>query len=173
MRANILKDEKVNWRILAIDGCNNTANLGSLIRSSTALGIDAIILSHDCCDPWYRQSIRVSMGHIFKMPIIRVSSLSETLLRLQRECHVQTFGAVIDEDVGRLDQVNTTTARWCGIVGNEDKGISKEVRDICLRENQKHGNLLRIDMKKNVDSMSITVAGGIFLHDLRRLEDRR
>ena len=46
---------------------NNTANVGSMIRSASAFGIDLIILSDDCCDPYYRQSIRVSVGHIFNI----------------------------------------------------------------------------------------------------------
>lgn len=167
---NILKDKNDQWkesfRILAIDGCNNTANLGSLIRSGTALGMNAIIISNDCCDPWYRQCIRVSMGHIFHTPIIKVNSLTNTLIHLQSECNMLTWGAVIDQNVHRLMQLKDITKRWCGIVGNEDKGISNDVRNACLRENGQYGGLCRIDMASNVDSLSITVAAGIFLNGL-------
>jgi len=133
----------------------------------------AILLSNDCCDPWYRQSVRVSMGHIFKKPIVRVTSLSETLHALQHTYGVQVYGAVIDENAQKLKNIAIQSGqhnRWCGIVGSEDKGISKEVRAVCENKDKTIGGLIRIDMSENVDSMSITVAAGIFLHGLRRLE---
>ena len=168
LRQHVLKDDKPNWRILAVDGCNNTANLGSLVRTGTALGVDVILISHDCCDPWYRQCVRVSMGHMFRTPVVRVENLAVTLERLQTECQLMTWGAVIDDNVNRMGSMkkNTVSSRWCGIVGNEDKGMSVDVRNVCLREDGKHGGLCRIDMAHDVDSMSITVAAGIFVNGL-------
>ena len=60
-------------RLLALDAVSNAANMGSIIRTAAAFSIDAIILSDDSCDPWYRQSVRTSMGHVITVPIIRVS----------------------------------------------------------------------------------------------------
>ena len=74
--------EKKEWRLLGIDGINDLANLGSMIRTSSVLGIDAILISHDCCDPWYRRTIRVSMGHVFRIPIIRCPDLALALRQL-------------------------------------------------------------------------------------------
>ena len=166
LRENVLRDDKKCWRVLGVDGCNNTANLGSLVRTATALGIDAILLSSDCCDPWYRQAVRVSMGHVFRTPIVRVESLSATLCMLQDEGEMKTWGAVIDDHVVRLKGLKSASERWCGIVGNEDKGMSADVREVCERQGGRHGSLCRIDMATDVDSMSITVAAGIFLNGL-------
>eukprot|EP00592_Proboscia_alata_P015881 CAMPEP_0194397252 /NCGR_PEP_ID=MMETSP0174-20130528/125447_1 /TAXON_ID=216777 /ORGANISM="Proboscia alata, Strain PI-D3" /LENGTH=808 /DNA_ID=CAMNT_0039193419 /DNA_START=218 /DNA_END=2644 /DNA_ORIENTATION=+ len=106
------------FRIVALDGISDTANLGSLIRTSSAMGIDAIILSDDCCDAWYRRSVRVSMGHVFRVPIVRLESaiaadhgdggcgnggsdsgrgMIDVLKRLG-ETGITTHAAVIDED---------------------------------------------------------------------------
>lgn len=59
-------------RIIALDAVCNTANMGSILRTAAALSIDAIILSDDSCDVWYRQSVRVSMGHVLSVPSMRV-----------------------------------------------------------------------------------------------------
>jgi SpoU rRNA Methylase family len=69
-------------RLLALDGVSDTANLGSIIRTASALGVHAIILSEDSCDAWYRRTIRVSMGHIFRIPVVRAANLEQTLLKL-------------------------------------------------------------------------------------------
>ena len=60
-------------KLLALDRIANAANMGSILRTAAAFSIDAIILSDDSCDAWYRQSVRVSLGHVVTVPIIRVS----------------------------------------------------------------------------------------------------
>ena len=85
------------FRVLALDGITDTANLGSMIRTSSAFGVNAILLSNDCCDAWYRRSIRVSMGHIFRVPIVRVSNLSRILHKLSQPPYdVTSYAAVVD-----------------------------------------------------------------------------
>ena len=99
------------FRLLALDGISDTANLGSIIRTSSALGIHAILLSPDCCDAWYRRSVRVSMGHIFRIPMVRVKNLSNILSRLvQAPYHVTSYAAVVDATASiPLHQVNFGT----------------------------------------------------------------
>ena len=165
LHEHILREDRPFWRVLAVDGCNNTANLGSLVRTSTAFGVQAIMLSSTCCDCWYRKAVRVSMGHIFSMPVIRVDNLAETLRQLRFTHCMRSFGAVIDMDAVKMREVESPSPqRWCAVVGCEDSGISKEVRDAC-------DHLVRIDMAPGVDSLSITVAAGVFLAGLRGKEE--
>jgi hypothetical protein len=84
-------------RLLALDGISDTANLGSMIRCASAFGVQAIILSRDCCDAWYRRSVRVSMGHVFQVPCIRVEDLAATMQKLSLDpFDVTSYAAVID-----------------------------------------------------------------------------
>lgn len=55
-------------RIVVLERVTNPTNLGAIIRSAAALGMDAIILSLDCTDPLYRRTIRVSVGTVFQIP---------------------------------------------------------------------------------------------------------
>jgi len=147
--------------LLALDGICDTANMGSIIRCAAAFGIDAIILSHDCCDPWYRRSVRVSMGHIFHIPIIRVLDLATTI-KLMELRNIISYAAVIDPDAELILEKlvkNEVPSSWCCVMGNEGSGISKKVAEACTTR-------LRISMVSGVDSLSVPIATGILLHGL-------
>ena len=54
--------------VAVLEGINDTENMGALFRNAAAFGIDAVLLSPGCCDPLYRRSVRVSMGHVLHVP---------------------------------------------------------------------------------------------------------
>jgi tRNA G18 (ribose-2'-O)-methylase SpoU len=58
-------------RIVVLEGVNDPENLGAIARSARALGADALVLDPTCADPWYRRSVRVSMGEMLHLPIAR------------------------------------------------------------------------------------------------------
>jgi tRNA G18 (ribose-2'-O)-methylase SpoU len=156
-------------RLLALDGISDTANMGSMIRCAAAFGIHAIILSRDCCDAWYRRSVRVSMGYIFQVPVVRVENLAGTLHSLAAKMSCVSFAAVIDQgaDVLVLEDMDggAVPSSWCCVMGNEGNGISKPVVEACSHK-------LRIKMYEAVDSLSVPIATGILLHGLREREAR-
>ena len=174
-------------RLLALDAISNTSNMGSILRTAAAFGIDAIILSDDSCDAWYRQSVRVSMGHVITVPTIRVSELREGLifedstcgdgglpgvLRWMRELNIKSFAAVVDHDstngdeelppLVRLESLSgyDTSSSWICVLGNEGNGIRKDV----VKEADYR---IKISMPNDdVDSLSLPVAAGILIHGL-------
>ena len=84
-------------RLLAFDGVSDTANLGSMIRTASAFGVAAVILSQDCCDAWYRRAVRVSMGHLFRVPCVRVDDLAMFLKSMKNSSFgLVSYAAVID-----------------------------------------------------------------------------
>ena len=181
---------KKNIRILALDQVSDTANLGSLIRSSAAFGIDCILLSHDSCDAWYRRSVRVSMGHVLTVPTIRVQDMGTTITTLKKKFGITSYAAVVDDDhiddctngcnSGNENVDSDTTNRnvvlekmgkaqidpfWCCVLGNEGNGITSDTLRSCTFR-------IRIGMADNVDSLSIGVACGILLHGMREREKK-
>lgn len=116
-----------------------------------------------CSVSRYRQSVRVSMGHCCRLPIVRCDSLADTLRQLHLEADLISYAAVIDQDALKLISLPMSPHRWCAVVGNEDKGISPAVREACTYR-------VRIDMYPTVDSLAITVAAGITLNGLRERE---
>ena len=61
----LLTDARV---VAVLEGVNDHENLGSLFRNAAALGVDAVLLGPHCADPLYRRSVRVSMGHVLRVP---------------------------------------------------------------------------------------------------------
>ena len=55
-------------RIAILEDVVNPTNVGAIIRSAAALGMDAVLLTHGCADPLYRRASRVSMGTVFQIP---------------------------------------------------------------------------------------------------------
>jgi len=64
---------------------NNVENIGSLIRLAAGFGADAMILGERCHDPFWRQSVRVSMGTIFRLPLLQTDGLARDMRRLRDE----------------------------------------------------------------------------------------
>jgi tRNA G18 (ribose-2'-O)-methylase SpoU len=69
-------------RVVALEGLNDPENVGLIARSARAFGIDAMVLDSTCIDPYYRRTVRVSMGEVLMLPVARVDSWSEGLRHL-------------------------------------------------------------------------------------------
>lgn len=102
---------KGRLRLLAVDGVSDTSNLGSMIRSASAFGVDAIVLSHNTCDAWYRRCVRVSMGHVFRVPTVRVKQLASVLPLLWEKYEVVSYAAVLKDCDLVLERVERGTSR--------------------------------------------------------------
>jgi tRNA G18 (ribose-2'-O)-methylase SpoU len=130
-------------------------NLGSMIRIASALGVDGMILGPKCCDPFYRHCIRVSMGTIFSLPIVRSADLIGDMRRL-RENGFEMVGTVLGENAEPLKSFSRGD-RMGVVFGNEAQGIDAETLAVCDRR-------VTIPMRVGVDSLNVAVAAGIFLH---------
>jgi tRNA G18 (ribose-2'-O)-methylase SpoU len=137
----------------------NTENLGSMIRIAAAFGADAMLIGERSCDPFFRQSVRVSMGAVFKLPIVRSRDIV-TDLRSLRTRGVELIATVLEELAEDLNGV-TPPARMAILFGNEAQGLSREHVDLCDRQ-------VTIPMKLGTDSLNVAVAAGVFLYHLTR-----
>jgi tRNA G18 (ribose-2'-O)-methylase SpoU len=66
-------------RLVVLEGSNDHENIGVVARSARALGMDALVLDPRCADPYYRRAVRVSMGEVLHLPIVRCDSWPEPL----------------------------------------------------------------------------------------------
>lgn len=138
----------------------NVQNIGSIIRLSAGFGVDAMILGRHCHDPFFRQSIRVSMGTIFKLPLLHTDDLVRDLRRLREHLGVELAATVLDESAEPLAQ-STRPARFGLMFGNEAQGLDRQWIDQCQRR-------ITIPMKLGTDSLNVAVAAGIFLYHFTR-----
>lgn len=133
-----------------------TDNLGALIRVGAAFGVDAMILGERCCDPFFRQSVRVSMGAAFVLPIVRTDDLARDLRRLRDEYDVELIASVLGADAQALRRV-TPPSRMGLLLGNEAQGLGADYLALCDRR-------ATIPMKLGTDSLNVAVAAGVFLY---------
>jgi tRNA G18 (ribose-2'-O)-methylase SpoU len=139
---------------------NNVENIGSLIRLSAGFGVDAMILGERCHDPFWRQSIRVSMGTIFSLPIYRSPDLAKDLSRLKQEWGVELAATVLDAEAESLE-TSRRGERFALLFGSEPHGLDPQSAGACDRR-------ITIPMKLGTDSLNVAVAAGIFLYHFTR-----
>jgi tRNA G18 (ribose-2'-O)-methylase SpoU len=136
----------------------NFENLGSLVRTASAFGADAVILGERCCDPFYRLSIRVSMGTVFRMPIFRSTRLLDDLVRLRTEFGYELAATVLAADAEPLPTARRG-ARLAILFGNEANGLSPADVAACDRR-------ITLPMQRGTDSLNVAVAAAVFLYQL-------
>jgi tRNA G18 (ribose-2'-O)-methylase SpoU len=141
---------------------SNVENIGALVRLSAGFGADAMMLGEHCHDPWWRQSIRVSMGTIFTLPIVQSDNLMRDLARLKSEGNVELIAAVLDPDAEPLERAKRPEKIGL-LFGGEAQGLSPEIVAECDRK-------VTIPMHHNTDSLNVAVAAGIVLYHFTRAD---
>ena len=145
-------------KILVADGIQDIRNIGAISRSCLAFGVDLLIVGVKANAEIGEGAIKSSAGALLKLPVARVSSLANTLTYLKSWGIPQIAASEkTDQTMDRSNiQEMTSWALW---MGNEDKGLSRE--RLALMD-----HVWRIKMKGNMDSLNVSVAAGILLHEL-------
>lgn len=152
---NVVKEEKSS--LVMFDEINDPGNLGTLIRTSAALGYDGIILSKNSCDIYNDKTVRASQGSIFKTKIA-YANLSEAIPYLKEKGY-QLIGTSL-KNSSKLEEVKTSD-KFVLCLGNEARGISEEVLNL-MDQN------VKITMHNDVESLNVMVAGSIIMYELKK-----
>lgn len=113
-------------RIIVLDGVQDPGNVGTIIRTAEALGIDGAVLCGDCADIWSPKTLRASMGSTFRLPVVR-AEYSELNVLLD---DFLIYAAMLDKTALKLGDVEFPT-RTAVVIGSEGSGISAEMRRMC------------------------------------------
>ncbi len=155
---NILPSSEEPLLLSICPDVGQAENLGQIIRSSRAFGVDALILGESCCDPFSRRALRVSMGNALYLPIYTSSNIAHDLAHLKVDWGIELVGTTLDEEALSLPETQFHS-RVGLIFGNESKGMRQEVKDLC-------DHLVTIPMQTGMDSLNVGVAAGIFLYQV-------
>lgn len=146
-------------RIVVIDGVTDTTNIGAIFRSAAALGIGAVLLTRNACDPLNRRAVRVSMGSVFLVPWTWLDDYS-TLRRLGFRTAAM---ALSDDSIALDDPVLKVEERLAIVMGTEGDGLPRET--ICGAD-----YVVRIPMWHDVDSLNVAAAAAVAFWELRAKE---
>jgi tRNA G18 (ribose-2'-O)-methylase SpoU len=134
----------------------NVENLGSLVRLCAGFGVTALVLGNQCCDPFFRQSVRVSMGSVFTLPMVRLNDEESELIRLKQEWGFELVATVLDASAQSLAEAKRTP-KTALLFGGEADGLERRHIELCDRR-------VTIPMRRNTDSLNVAIAAGIFLY---------
>ncbi|HRK31422.1 MAG TPA: RNA methyltransferase [Tepidisphaeraceae bacterium] len=135
---------------------NNSENLGGMIRIAAGFGATAVVIGERSCDPFFRQTIRVSMGTIFSMPIVESDNILADLQWLKTK-HVERIATVLSPQAQPLASVERLSRRVALLFGSEAQGLSGDV----LAEADR---AVTIPMQLGTDSLNVAISAGIILH---------
>lgn len=151
---NICKNAQ---RIVVINGVVDTTNIGAIFRSAAALGIDAVLLTRNSCDPLNRRAVRVSMGSVFLVPWTWMDCPLTSLNRLG----FRTVAMALTEKSIPIDSpILAAEPRLAIVMGTEGDGLPKETIS-------EADYVARIPMSHAVDSLNVAAAAAVAFWELR------
>lgn len=144
-------------RIVVIDSVVDATNIGAIFRSAAALGIDAVLLTRNSCEPLNRRAVRVSMGSVFFVPWTWMNgSLSEL-----RNLGFRTAAmALTDNSISIDNPILAAEPKLAIVMGNEGDGLPCET----IAEAD---YVVRIPMSHGVDSLNVAAAAAVAFWQLR------
>ncbi len=150
----VVKDAR---RIVVIEAVTDTTNIGAIFRSAAALGIDAVLLTHDTCDPLNRRAVRVSMGTVFLVPWTWLDAPIHTLHKYGFRTAAM---ALSEQSISLDDPCLRAEQRLAIIMGTEGDGLPH----LTIAEAD---YTVRIPMAHGVDSLNVAAAAAVAFWQLR------
>lgn len=153
--SEVVKDAR---RVVVIEAVTDTTNIGAIFRSAAALGIDAVLLTRDTCDPLNRRAVRVSMGSVFLVPWTWLDGPAKSLQPLGFKTAAM---ALTDNSISLDDPRLKDEDRLAVIMGTEGDGLPHQTIE-------EADYTVRIPMAHGVDSLNVAAAAAVAFWELRR-----
>ena len=152
-------------RVAVLENVVDSTNVGAIIRSAAALGIDAVLLTPSCCDPLNRRAVRVSMGTVFQIPWAYIGEQPADWpspgLDWLNELGFKTAAMALREDSISIDDEGLAAEPKLAIVlGTEGTGLTTRTIADC-------DYTVRIPMQHGVDSLNVAAASAVAFWQLR------
>ena len=152
-------------RLAVLENITDATNVGAIFRSAAALGMDGVLVTPSCCDPFYRRSIRVSMGTVFQIPWTWTgedsSQWPQPGLSQLKELGFQTVAMALSHRSVPIDHPALAQAdKLAVILGSEGSGLSEQTIGEC-------DYVAKIPMCHGVDSLNVAAAGAVIFWQLR------
>ncbi|HID03160.1 MAG TPA: 23S rRNA (guanosine(2251)-2'-O)-methyltransferase RlmB [Desulfobacterales bacterium] len=154
-----LVQEGKNPRLIVLDTLQDPHNIGAIIRSAHASGMDGVLLTRERSAPIGGTAAKSAAGAMSHIDICQVTNLAQSLKAL-KEVGAWVFGAIKDDDAESLYKSDLVLP-VCLVVGSEGSGIRPLVRKQC-------DVLLSIPMEGQLDSLNSSVAAGVIMFEILR-----
>jgi tRNA G18 (ribose-2'-O)-methylase SpoU len=149
----LLSDPNIR-RVAVLEDLVDHTNVGAIFRSAAGLGIDAVLVTPSCADPWYRRSVRVSMGAVFSIPWTRISTWPAGVADLQQLGFTVAALALSDDSVPLYSVTAEPPEKLALVLGSEGHGL--KTRTISAAD-----MTVKIPMSHGVDSLNVAAAAAV------------
>lgn len=150
------EEDQQSWTsLLLIDAVQDPGNIGTMIRTASAAGIDAVILGKGCADPFNPKTVRSAQGSHFQIPVVR-GELGDWVPQL-KNAGISVFGTALQRAIP-VHEVQTKK-QFALIVGNEGSGVAPELLQLTEQN-------LMVPLYGSAESLNVAVATGILLYSL-------
>ncbi len=157
-----LPQQKVQGaHLIALDGVQDPGNVGTILRTADAAGLDGILLSNECADVYSPKVLRATMGSVFHLPCERTASLPERLEQIRAD-GIPVIASVLGGE-SFFHRIRSLPDAFCLVIGNEGNGISDAVRAVSTCS-------LTLPMRGGAESLNAGVAAGIMMYALTSRE---
>ena len=146
--------EIIGKKFLLIDSVQDPGNIGTMIRTADAAGMDAVFLGEGCADPYNPKVVRSTQGSLFHLPIVKAR-----LESLIGELAIPVYGTALEGGVPYHEVEKSD--EFALLVGNEGQGVSKEL----LAKTAKN---LYIPIYGSSESLNVAIAAGVLMYYLRK-----
>lgn len=143
-------------KIALLDEISDPGNLGTIIRSATAFGIEGIILYGNCVDLYSPKVIRSTTGNLFKIPIIKIKDKNDVKKYFANHTKIATS----------LSKENNISLKECSNINKFIIMLGSEAKGLCNDLTQISDKNIRLEMKNNVESLNLAVSASIIFYEL-------
>ncbi len=141
-------------RLVVLEALNDDQNVGAIARAARAFGIDGMVISPTCNDPYQRRTVRVSMGEILHVPVARAGAEDwPGALHTLRDAGFETWALTPDVDAVDLWDMEVPD-RVAAVLGAEGHGLEPKTMDASTHR-------VRISISANVDSLNVGHAAAV------------
>lgn len=154
-----LSNEVKGNKFIVLENLQDPGNIGTIIRSAQAFGIDGVVFVGNCVDIYSPKVLRSTMGTAFSMPIYKFSSVVEAREELKKNgCEI--LGAVLDENSEKLSQIKLKD-KCAVMIGNEANGLTELAKSSC-------DSFIYIEMSGNAESLNAAVAASVIMWEMQK-----
>ena len=147
-----------NPHFMVLDNLQDPGNLGTIVRTAEAAGVDAVFVSKESVDIYNPKTIRSTMGSIYRMPVIYIEDLLE-LLDIFKQKGIKSYAAHLEgkNSYDKEDYQSGTAI----LIGNEGNGLRKEISNSA-------DIWVRIPMEGKVESLNAAIAASVLMFEVYR-----
>lgn len=139
--------------VVVLEDVVDHTNVGAVLRSAAALGVDAALLAPRCADPLYRRSVKVAMGAVFSLPWTRLPDWYDALPSLSARGFT-TVALTLADDAVPVEQALAGLDRVALVLGGEGHGLSSRWQESADRR-------AIIPMTAGIDSLNVAAASAV------------